>query len=440
MALWKLFDTPRVSVQKKIIDLGIHLLQTTKSQVVILRQEGIIGNYRATMIPLRDAERLYDALEYSRRKRGLVKHILKEPGKKATRAEEHGANKLCMTPRYKKIAAADISSSSEKSSASAYAGHDRAHASTLSKPPHEIPRDSPSVHECALNGTPTTASTNLNWVEEEERGAFAGGIVKGLKIDILFCAEEPVLAGGIDCKDHFIDILPNTACDRALESINTSDIHLQSETVEVRVQSHMDRELYHGQQQRIQCQSDTPTSNQIVLQRNLHQSTSRRKSKHHDPDYLPSAYTAKSSHGLTYSTQSKRLSRNREKESQSGTPSTSSGSSKFNPSRSRRLSSPPLEFNDFEERSSVYSGVSRNSSRHQSSTPERFLFLDESSEGEGEEEEEREGRERGGGASDIDSVFILEHSPSPEMRITVPGKGENERKSCFLERERGKRK
>jgi hypothetical protein len=97
--------------------------------------------------------------------------------------------------------------------------------------------------------------------------------------------------------------------------------------------------------------------------------------------------------------------------------------------RNRHLSSPPLELNELEEGSSEYSGVSRNSSRLQSSTPERFLYLDDSSsEEEGEEYEEQ--AEKGGGegdrrgSSDMDSVFIVERSSSPEMRITVPGKGE----------------
>ena len=101
----------------------------------------------------------------------------------------------------------------------------------------------------------------------------------------------------------------------------------------------------------------------------------------------------------------------------------------MNSLRYRHLSSPPLELQELEEGSSVYSGLSANSSRLQSSTPERFLYLDESS-SEGEEEyEQEEEREK-------DSVFIIERSSSPEMKITVPGKGEGGRAERERERER----
>lgn len=477
MALWKMFDTPRVSVQKKISDLGIHLLQTTKSQVVILRREGIIGNFRATMITVRDAEKLYDALEYSRRKRGLVKHILKEPEKRATRPEEHGAKKLSMTPRYKKRERADhlyvhnnnaashyfndhspsspvnmkqVVGGAEDGQQEVFAQHSTLfgpHVSTLHTPPHQIPGDVPSpsttsntytpvptatVVGCALIGTPTH---DLNGWEE---AYFGGG--GQLKIDVLFRAEEPVLAGGADCQDHFIELLPNTVTvNRAGESSSTNSPSGREDELDsggVRVSSRMDNDLHytlgeqHQQQKRTlmkehlsHSSSSSSLSNHHHHQRQQHQSTGRRRSKHHDPDYQPSAYAVKSSQSLSSSLvqSAKRLSsRTREKEVvHLAVPSTSNGS-RFSSSRMREISSPTFELNELEERLSVYSGVSGNSSRLKSSTPERFLFLDESSEGEGEE------GERGGG-SDGDSVFMIDCSPSPEMRITVPGKGEKER-------------
>jgi len=100
--LWKLYDTPRVSVQKKIVDLHIHLLNCNKEQIRLLRMAGIIENFRATMIEIRDTERLFDALEHSRRKRGLFKHPLKVnsgPNERALRAEEKRAKRLEMRAR-----------------------------------------------------------------------------------------------------------------------------------------------------------------------------------------------------------------------------------------------------------------------------------------------------------------------------------------------------
>lgn len=76
--LWKRYDTPRVSVQKKIEDLGIPLLKCSRSQLTLLRQKGIVKGFRATIISFQDAETLCDALKHSREKRGLTKHPLKE--------------------------------------------------------------------------------------------------------------------------------------------------------------------------------------------------------------------------------------------------------------------------------------------------------------------------------------------------------------------------
>ncbi len=67
--LWRLFLTPRVSVQKKIEHLGIRLHQCTKEQVCFLRKHGAVEGFRATMITLHDAEMLYDALKFSRERR-----------------------------------------------------------------------------------------------------------------------------------------------------------------------------------------------------------------------------------------------------------------------------------------------------------------------------------------------------------------------------------
>ena len=422
MELWKMFDTPRVSVQKKITDLGIHLHQTTKAQVAILRREGIIGNFRATMITVRDAERLYDALEYSRRKRGLVKHILKEPGKRATRAEEYGAKKLSTLSRYhQRQCAVSYSSLGENLSPVVAASDrlgarvDRAHARTPNTPPQTVPRDSPSLTSstpgmwCALNGNHVATSSPKNSNREEAEESDGEGYC-ALLFDVLLCAADPVLVGSSDCKSHFIELLPNRQ-DQQLVDVNSATVAIGHGR-----QGHMDKTLHRHRQSNKGHTHLTTTPNQIAP-RHIPQSTGgRRRSKVHDPDYQPSSsYSAKTANNLSHSLQSSRLSRNRERDSYLSTPSTSSGL-RVNSLRSRHLSSPPLELNDLEERSSVYSGVSGNSSRLQSSTPERFLYLDESSE---EDQEELEGEE-----SDSDSVFSLKRSSSPEMRITVPGKGE----------------
>ena len=438
MALWKRFDTPRVSVQKKITDLGIHLLQTTKSQVVILRREGIIGNFRATMITLQDAEKLYDALEHSRRKRGLVKHILKEPQKRATRAEEHGAKKLSMTPLYQKRpdTVPDLNANSVSDcltpvnvDQAAVAGHPyRSHGSTLHTPHahRTVPRDSPyTPHGCALNGT-TEPQGNLNWAEDDVELLYGGGSgILGLQFDVLFCAEDPVLAGGAGCRDHYIELLPNAVGNnRGIRPAITGNQQVSSE---VCIQSHMERGTHYQQMQRLLHKDKTLLTRtpNPTIQRNLTQSAGRRRSnKAEDPDYVPSSYAAKSSQHLVCSVPAKRSSRNKERDSLLAVPSTSTA--RPHSSRSRQLSSPPLELNELEEEDSVYSGVSGNSSWLQCSTPERFLVLDESS-----NEEEEEEREQG--SSDIDSVFIFEHSPSPDMRITVPGKGKAKKRAYYVQ-------
>ena len=95
--LWRQYDTPRASIQKKIVDLNIQLLNCSREQIKMLRVAGIIENFRATTISLRDTERLFDALEMSRKKRGLQKHALKvksDPLQRAQRIEEQRARRL----------------------------------------------------------------------------------------------------------------------------------------------------------------------------------------------------------------------------------------------------------------------------------------------------------------------------------------------------------
>ena len=99
--LWNRHDTPRVSVQKKIQDLGIPVVNCNKEQIRDLRKAGIIENFRATMVTLQDAERLDIALEYSRKKRGLVKHALKSaPTERAQRREEVRSKKLKVNQQF----------------------------------------------------------------------------------------------------------------------------------------------------------------------------------------------------------------------------------------------------------------------------------------------------------------------------------------------------
>jgi hypothetical protein len=76
MELWKRYDTPRATVQKKIEKLNIQLQNFTKEQVLTLRREGIVDGYRATAITVDEAEKVCDALEESRTRRGIEKHRL----------------------------------------------------------------------------------------------------------------------------------------------------------------------------------------------------------------------------------------------------------------------------------------------------------------------------------------------------------------------------
>ncbi len=110
MELWNMFDTPRVSVQKKILHLGIQLSNGTKEQISLLRKAGVVEGFRATMIGSRDTERLFDALEQSRKKRGIAKHALKancDPKERALRVEEIRARRLGALVRYQSSLAPD---------------------------------------------------------------------------------------------------------------------------------------------------------------------------------------------------------------------------------------------------------------------------------------------------------------------------------------------
>lgn len=161
--LWRLYDTPRVSIQKKIADLGIQLSNSSREQIRLLREAGIIQNFRATMISLRDTERLFDALEQSRRKRGLLKHALKVkagPLQRSQRVEEKIFLRL---------------------SARTYTGRNGASLSAMSPPivpvfasPAPCP---PIIGEWAPNGV----------------GGFANGGNDGFGADVSWCDAEPVV-------------------------------------------------------------------------------------------------------------------------------------------------------------------------------------------------------------------------------------------------------
>lgn len=93
--LWKRYDTPRVSLQKKIEELKLKLNHCTKEQIRIVRKASIIENFRATYLSLHDAEILCDALEISRKKRGLQRHPLKSASAdRSLRKEETRAKKM----------------------------------------------------------------------------------------------------------------------------------------------------------------------------------------------------------------------------------------------------------------------------------------------------------------------------------------------------------
>ena len=93
--LWKRYDTPRVSLQKKIEELKLKLNHCNKEQIRIVRKASIIENFRATYLSLHDAEILCDALELSRKKRGLQRHPLKTTSAdRSFRKEETRAKKM----------------------------------------------------------------------------------------------------------------------------------------------------------------------------------------------------------------------------------------------------------------------------------------------------------------------------------------------------------
>ena len=91
--LWKRYDTPRATVQKKIEKLDIQLQNLTREQVLSFRKEGIIEGFRATAITADEADRVFDALEESRDRRGLQKHKLHTNQDRNLRREEVKINK-----------------------------------------------------------------------------------------------------------------------------------------------------------------------------------------------------------------------------------------------------------------------------------------------------------------------------------------------------------
>lgn len=69
--LWELFKVPRGSVQKKISDLGFIIYSCTKEGVQLLREQSVISAYKASQVTLSDAERVFDAIQLSRRRREI---------------------------------------------------------------------------------------------------------------------------------------------------------------------------------------------------------------------------------------------------------------------------------------------------------------------------------------------------------------------------------
>ena len=292
--LWRLYDTPRVSVQKKIVDLRIQLTNCNKVQIKQLREAGIIENFRATMIALRDTERLFDALEYSRKKRGLLKHALKaksDPSERILRVEERRARRLkakslvCEEPKRVPIESG----------------------------PQSYARANFSEEECALNED-TEVPVFEDWYDA----------------DRLLVAEDAVETLDIQCK-HSIEVVSNdvqyVAAELDVQSINCVPIHRM--------------------EHRIILRSTSGSAN----------------------------------HNYAHSLESPRS-------SESSFPSVLSPKSVANRSR---LSSPAFDSSEVEEiRStcSTYSNSLRSlsgSPKRQSTTPDRFLFLDSDSDGESEE-------------------------------------------------------
>ena len=89
LELWKRYDTPRATIQKTIEKLEIKLQNFNKEQILTLRKEGIVDGYRATAITVDEAEKVFDALEESRKRRGIKKHqLLTSPKDRNFRREE----------------------------------------------------------------------------------------------------------------------------------------------------------------------------------------------------------------------------------------------------------------------------------------------------------------------------------------------------------------
>ena len=151
-----------------MMDMGISIIMADKEMINMLRTSGVIENFRATMILLSDAERLCDALDMSRKKRGLNKHALKRlylPGERSTRSEEVVAKKF--TAKMKRL-------------------YDRVplQPDTRSGEPQDVIHEQTNtVDKWALSGnSPEAAFSDEDYL-----------------FDLLLVAEKPSPAGGRSC-------------------------------------------------------------------------------------------------------------------------------------------------------------------------------------------------------------------------------------------------
>ena len=213
--LWRLFSTPRVSVQKKIRDLNIRPCSCTKEQVKLLRKHKIIGGFRATLISLRDAEKLCDALRLSRENRGLERHCLK-PSSKAVRTEEKWLRQF--TARKKRdelsIMTTDITGSFDEKNAQT--GHE------------EGGKGSVNVDECALIGgdNPPTlkqAEHEQAWREETPP------VDLSPRFYTLLVADSPTrLIEEEEICNHKVLKIVNEYCENWEQSVEISDSCMES--------------------------------------------------------------------------------------------------------------------------------------------------------------------------------------------------------------------
>ena len=329
--LWKAFDTPRVSVQKKIGDLSIAIHHCDKAQVRMLRDAGIIHNFRATMIKYHDALRLYDALEYSRKKRGLEKHALKAkltPGQRAQRPEERRARRLTTSTNRTFLHNQNGNSSVPPVGSSVY---DNVVAPVSPNHKHQEQEDS----ECSL--------IRISSLDDSVGTYDATDAV--LSLDTLLTASPPEKAGGEDCMVHQIQLIPFNIAEIVTTQPRTV---LGQRSISFQ---HMDPDV-----QRFNARGKT--------------SIAHRQRSNVLTDIPDVVICEPPNNGTTlYDT------------------STASSSKKQANLPASRLSSPILDSSECEEYSSTYSQCS---SRRLSSTPERFLRFDGSSDEEVESLSESE--------------------------------------------------